>query len=62
MEINYFTDYYLEVDEEETIIAIHSAPLEGVPTYKVKATDLQAVKLGHTKISDLNPDDYEVVE
>lgn len=55
MEINYFTDYYLEVDEEETIIAVHSAPLEDVPTYKVKATDLQAVKLGHTKISDLNP-------
>jgi hypothetical protein len=62
MKTIYFTDYYLEVDEEETIIAVHSAPLEDTPTYKVKATELQAVKLGHTKISDLNPDDYEVVE
>lgn len=62
MKTIYFTDYYLEVDGEETIIAIHSSPLDGMPTYKVKATELQAIKLGHTKISDLNPDDYEVVE
>lgn len=62
MEINYNDYYYVEVDENNTIVAIHSGDFEGVPTYKVKATDLQAVKLGHTKISDLNPDDYEVVE
>ena len=51
MEIIYNEYYYVEVDENNTIVAIHSGDFEGA--VKINATELQKIKLGKTRLDEI---------
>lgn len=51
MEAVYYEFYYVEVDENNTIVAIHSGDFEGA--IKINVTELQKIKLGKTKLDEI---------